>query len=360
MRIDRVEIFAVQLPLHRPFVSSLGETSSRDLGILRLTDEDGRQGLGEITPYPDPPAMTLAELLETFEGQLREALEKTTLGSEGLQSARTLPAPIRCAVDVAILDLEARREEVRVADLLSDRVEERIAVNATITSEAPDEVAVFAREAVDAGFNTIKLKVGFSDRDTARLAALRDEVGFEPLLRLDANGRWRTTEAIERIGVFQEFGLELVEQPVDPGDLNAMHRVRDASLVPVVADEGVRSTEDLELHLANKACDGVAIKLSEVGGISAAMALATSAKHAGLLAFVTSTLDGPIGLAAGLHFAAARPDFSLANGLATGELFESTYGTGLPDVESGHLALSESPGLGVELDEAALIELAAP
>jgi L-alanine-DL-glutamate epimerase-like enolase superfamily enzyme len=360
MRIDRVEVFSVRLPLVRPFQSAAGETDARDLGILRLSDSDGRVGLGEITPYPDPAAPPLSDLLAIFERDARHQLVGASIDAEGFVSSSQLPAAVRSAVDIALLDLQARREEVRVADLLADPLQESVAVNATVTAVDPREVAELARRAVDAGYSTIKLKVGFTAHDEARVGAIREAVGFEPLLRLDVNGRWGTEEAIETIAELEDYGIELVEQPVDPSDIDAMRAVRESSVVPIVADEGVRELADLELHLAKQACDGVAVKLSQVGGISSAMALADAAAGAGLLTFVTSTLDGPIGLAAGLHFAAARADFSLANGLATGELFDHTYGSGFPAVEGGALALPTEPGLGVDLDEDALTELSSP
>lgn len=358
MRIDRVELFAIRLPLRSPFHSADGTTNVRDLGVLRLTDEDGRIGLGEITPYPDPLAPPLTDLVAAFEAGAREQLTGAELFDHGLTLENPLPAAVETAIDVALLDLLARREEIRVADLIGTSVQEEVAVNATITALMPEEVSELGAKALSVGFSTVKLKVGFSDHDVLRIEALRDAVGFETLIRLDANGAWFTGEAIERINEFQEFGIELVEQPVAPEDLASMHRVRDATLVPIVADEGVRTLDDLDLHIANGACDGVAIKLAQVGGITSASRLAASAAKAGLLTFVTSTLDGPVGLAAGLHFAAARSDFSLANGLATGGLFEESYAQGLPEVIDGALELTDAPGLGVELDEDALLDLA--
>jgi L-alanine-DL-glutamate epimerase-like enolase superfamily enzyme len=357
MKIERVELFALRLPLRTPFLSAGSSTDYRDLGVLRLTDEEGRTGVGEITPYPDPMAPPLDDLIGAFEGGARQQLLDAEIFDHGLTLNAKLPASVESAIDVALLDILARREEIRVADLIGVTVQEQVAVNATITALDPDEVAALGERAVEAGFSTIKLKVGFSSDDGARLESLRDAVGFQTLIRLDANGGWYTGEAIEQIAAFQEFGLELIEQPVAPDDLASMHRVRDASMVPIVADEGIRSVADLDLHIANNACDGVAIKLAQVGGITSASVLAGNAARAGLLTFVTSTLDGPVGLAAGLHFAAARSDFTVANGLATGGLFEESYALGLPEVVDGALELSDAPGLGIELDEDALLDL---
>lgn len=360
MRIERVETFALRLPLSRPFIAGGERIDVRDLGVLRLTDEDGVQGLGEITPYPSSESAPLTDLLGAFEVGAADALVGAEIFDEGISFNGPLPPPVEAAIDVALLDMVARREGARVADLIGDEIQDQVAVNATITSSDPIEVAELAAAAVEAGATTIKLKVGHSGADQARLEALRSTVGFEPLVRLDANGAWHTNEAIELIGELQEYGLELIEQPVPADDLAAMHRVRDAVATPIVADEGVRSLNDLDRHIANGACDGVAIKISEVGGITAAARLADRATRAGLLVFATSTLDGPVGLAAALHFAAARSDFSLANGLATGELFEEQYAHGLPRVIDGALALGDAPGLGIDLDDAALAEFSIP
>lgn len=352
MKIDRVELFPVRLPLTMTFHTPTAIVRSRDLAVLRLTDDQGYEGLGEITPYPDPQSDTLADLIAAFEFSARPALE------DGQFADFDLPGPVLSAIDVALIDMAARRDNIRVADMIGIDVDECVPVNATITSPEPDEVSAQVQAAVEAGYKTLKLKVALSDHDEVRLAALRGAVGFEPILRLDANGGWRTTEAIEKIEAYSEYGLELVEQPVDPVDLASMHRVRDASMIPIIADEGVRTVEDLDLHVANTACDGVAIKLSQVGGITKASLLADNAERAGLLTFVTSTIDGPVGLAAGLHLAAARADFSLANGLATGGLFAETYASGLPAVCDGAMTLSDEPGLGIVVDEDALAELA--
>jgi L-alanine-DL-glutamate epimerase-like enolase superfamily enzyme len=357
MRIERVELFALRLPLKTPFLAAGSSTTERKLGVLRLTDDQGVIGLGEITTYPHPASPTLDELIMAFEQDARPHLEGREISEDGLMIDTVLPPPVDAAIDVALLDLRARRDGVRVADLISADVRDVVEVNATITAETADEVTEQAKAALHAGFGTIKLKVGMAD-DRWRVSALRDAVGFKTRIRLDANGAWFTGEAIEAIGEFSAFGIELIEQPVAPDDLTGMHRVRDAVFVPVVADEGVRTLADLEMHVANGACDGVAIKLSQVGGIAFAAQLADSAKHAGLLAFVTSTLDGPIGLAAGLHFAAARPEFDLACGLATADLFGENYAIGLPDVREGAISLPDGPGLGIEIDEDALSSLA--
>lgn len=358
MQIKQVEIFAVRLPLRTAFRSSTGEVDARELGVVRLTDEDGRIGLGEVTPYPDRGAPNLAQELAQFDAGLSRWLRQQAFDDQ----APTLPTdaspPVLAALDTALLDLRARRSGLRVAELLGAEDQFEVPVNTTITAREPEVVAELARRARDDGYTTVKLKVGHSASDEVRLAALRDAIGFEMLVRLDANGSWSGDQALDQVSKLEDYGLELIEQPVASDDLEAMRRVRDAASVPIVADEGVRTLNDLEVHRAAGACDGIAVKLSQSGGPSAAAELIKSARLAGMLVFVTSTLDGPVGLAAGLHLAAAKADFGLANGLATGELLARSYANGLPPVKRGVIAVADAPGLGIELDEDALSLLA--
>lgn len=358
MEIERVEVFPVRLAMHNPFTTSSGSINERELAVLRLTDAAGNSGLGEITPYPGPGEPDLTEFLVEFDSKVASKLASFSNLEESEWRLPTISPPVLCAIDTALLDLRARRAGVRAAELLGEEVAVAVPVNATITAEEPERVAALAVDAQNDGYSTVKLKVGFSDRDEERLAALRDAVGFEMLVRLDANGAWSREQAQSMIPVLQQYGLELIEQPVAPDDLDAMGTLRATASVPIVADEGVRTPADLERHVAAGACDGIVIKLSQAGGPTAAVQLADHARDEGLLVVVTGTLDGPIGLAATLHFAAAYADYGLACGLGTEETFERTYAVGLPPVVDGCMNLGEGPGLGIDLEMDALAELA--
>lgn len=360
MSIERVEVFPLRLRLKRPFETGKGSVDAREVAVLRLTDRDGAVGLGEITPYPQPGPSALADMVGVFELQARPRLEGAELDATAAlldELGSRLPAPVMAALDTALLDLQARRLGVPLANLFHRPARTKVPVNATLAASDAATLAAQARAFVDLGFTTLKLKVGMDD-DLARVQAIRDAVGWSVALRLDANGVWYSAEAVEKLSALAQFGIELIEQPVRADDLVGMHRVRDAVTVPVVADEGLRDAADLREHVRQNACDGVAVKLSPVGGPSRAHTLVDQAERAGLFCIVTSTLDGSVGLAASLHFACARPEIELACGLATGLIFEGApYATGLPDPTGGEMALTDAPGLGVELDDARLREL---
>ncbi|MFY9265266.1 MAG: enolase C-terminal domain-like protein [Solirubrobacterales bacterium] len=358
MDVERFELFALRLALKRPFETAAGRVAERRVAVLRLTDRAGNAGLGEVTPYPRPGAGGLRDLVEALNQHARPRLESRAIEEPARiprEFGELLPPPALAAVDSALSDLHARQLAIPLAESLNRHARKSVEVNATIASSDIDDAVAQARAAVAAGYSTIKLKVGLPG-DEARVAAVRDAIGWNRRLRLDANGAWFSAEAIAEIGRLAQFGLELVEQPVAAEDLMGMHRVRDAVSVPVVADEGIRTDADLQAHIANAACDGVAVKLSEAGGLTRAAALLERVSSAGLFCFVTSALDGPVGIAAALHFVASRSDIELACGLATADALADSYATGLPVAAGGRIAISPSPGLGIELDEDAIAE----
>src|SRR5205085_11644512 len=136
--------------------------------------------------------------------------------------------------EMAFLDLEGRR----TGEPIADPREPTVRVNCTLAGATPEDVAASAAAAVADGFDCFKLKVGLPD-DEARVAAVRDAIGPDALLRLDANGAWTSAEAVERIGELAANALELVEQPCQT--LEELAAVRRSVEVPIAADESVQS-----------------------------------------------------------------------------------------------------------------------
>ncbi|MDO8612704.1 MAG: enolase C-terminal domain-like protein, partial [Dehalococcoidia bacterium] len=160
--------------------------------------------------------------------------------------------------------------------------------------------------------------------------------------------------AVLAIRSLAEFGLELVEQPVPPGDPEGLARVRAACGVPIAADEDVTDAAAAARLLEAGAVDALVVKPMVVGGLRAGLEIAAVAKEAAASVIVTTTVDAGVGTAAALHLAAALPDEGPAHGLATGSLLAADVVARPLAVRAGRMALPEGPGLGVELDEGAL------
>ena len=179
-----------------------------------------------------------------------------------------------------------------------------VPVNALVSGPGFDAAAL-------RGFPAVKVKVG-SPGDVDLVARVRDAIGPRVALRIDANGAWDVDTAVGTIKQMCRYDLELVEQPVP--SLEELARVRRAVDVPLAADESVRSLDDARRVRELDAADAIVLKQQPLGGVRAALVIAS---EAGLPAIVSSMMETSIGIAAGLALAAALPDLGFACGLAT-------------------------------------------
>jgi o-succinylbenzoate synthase len=343
----RLQWRVFRLPLRAPLGSAHGRTVAVEGLRLLLEDGEGGFGLGEVTPLPAFGTETLQASVQALEALHLGALPDSV---EGFSRAVCLEAGARAThagVEVALLDLLARRKGVAVATLLGAGGVHGVAVNALLSGATPRHAAEEAKAAADAGFRTLKLKVGTGsvDLDTERLRAVREAVGASVRLRVDANGAWTEAEARRRLAPLLAFGLEYVEQPVSAGDIAGLRRLR--ALLPVAADEslGVAGAEAALLDdAAGPAADVFILKLPVLGGLLSALGLAGRARRRGVGAVVTSAMDGAVGRAAGAHLALALGG-TVAHGLATGALLLEDPGA--QPVVAGFLEMRDGPGLGI-------------
>ncbi len=315
----------------------------RELVAVTLAGEDGLEGHGEAAPLPSYDGVDLVRVeraLQRYERVLADARDMS--GMQLIEACRRvddLPQAL-AAIDMALWDRAGRRAGKPVAELLSDDPAGEVIVNATIGAVDRQSAVEQAAEAVEEGFECIKLKVGTGD-DAARVAAVRAAAGPGTALRLDANGAWTVAEAIRSIDALAPAGLELVEEPTH--GLRAVREVRERVSARVAIDETAAELGALGAGVA----DAVCLKVGRCGGISGLLAAASLVRASGAEAYVSSTLDGPLGVAAALHAVAALASRGAvpACGLATLRMFEDIEDP-LP-VRAGRIALPSGSGLGV-------------
>ncbi|HEY3864597.1 MAG TPA: mandelate racemase/muconate lactonizing enzyme family protein [Solirubrobacteraceae bacterium] len=324
--------------------TSYGAVREREILNVSLTDSDGLSGYGEAAPLQDYDGVSVervaralaayAPVLESSEGKNGAQLIDACRGVDDLPAAFA-------AIDMALWDRAGRRADKPVAALLTDSPAPAVPVNATLAALDRAGAASEAAAAVEAGFGCLKVKVGFGD-DAGRVAAVRAAAGLEADLRLDANGAWSVEQAVRAIELLSPAGLELVEEPTH--GLEAVREVRERVAVRVAIDETAAEHGALGAGVA----DAVCLKISRCGGISGLIAAATLVRASGAEVYVASTLDGPLGVAAALHAAAALASRGPVPpcGLATLALFEDLENP-LP-AKDGQIALPTAGGLGVD------------
>ncbi|HEU5254217.1 MAG TPA: mandelate racemase/muconate lactonizing enzyme family protein [Solirubrobacterales bacterium] len=353
MRLRSVEVIPYALPFREPYVTARGSLNRREMVLLRVRDVDGVEGLGEAVPLALRGGVSLVEVVRELEAWGED------------QKVQGLSAPARCAVETALMDLRGRRIGKGLGEEAGD---EAVECNATLVAGPPDAVAAEAEEWAQAGFTTFKLKLGAetvstrdigglrrsrAQADVEQVRAVREALGPSARIRVDANEAWDLETAKATLAELEPVGIELAEQPV--AGLEAMAELAASTSIPLAADESVASLDEAEEAAALGACAYTGIKLSKVGGPEEALRIADV-----LPAYVTSALDGPVGIAAAAQVAfslaeTGHPErLHLAHGLATQRLFAATIASAECELRDGMLHLPPGPGLGVEIDEDAL------
>jgi o-succinylbenzoate synthase len=345
MRIVSVEAIPFALPFREPYVTAAGRLERREMALLRLRSDDGVTGLGEAVPLSLRGGAGLARVVEELQGLGElEALDEARL--RGL----ALSAPARCAALTALLDLRGRRAVVDGSATAGPSAPVRC--NATLVAGEPAAVVSAAERWSADGFSTFKLKLGTGD-DVAQVRAVREGLGPRARIRVDANGAWDLETAKRTLAELEPYEIELAEQPV--ATIGEATELAGSTSIPLAADESVASRADAQRVAAAGAFAITGIKLCKVGGPEEALEIAEL-----LPAYVSSALDGPVGIAAAAQLVHSLGDLgrgageSLAHGLATQRLFASTIAAEECELRGDMLHLPEGPGLGVEIDEDAL------
>ena len=343
----KADLERISLPLSEPLVGASETIEERRLMLVCLEAEHGLVGWGEAAPLEPFDGVSDEQCLAALELQIA-ALRAAPAGASGaelLDSARKadpLPQAL-AAIDTALWDLAGQREGAPLASLLAAEPLARVPVNAVIGADEPESAAAQARAAVGAGFTTIKVKVGGGD-DVERLEAIRVAIGPKVAIRIDANGAWTVAQAVDALAALEPFGIELVEEPVR--GLGQIEELRSLVETPISIDE----TAADDGALASGASALVCLKLGRAGGVSGLLAQAALARSSGTEVYLASMLDGPIGIAAALHAAAALR-IMIPSGLATLDRFDGLDG-GLLAPSDGSITVPLGPGLGVGPAEA--------
>ena len=357
--IERVEIFGIAMPMvGEGFRNAYTTKKIQRSAVVRVTARDGSVGLGNIDPSPGYSTETVEQSL----GALKTTLAATVRGLDAANPHRVVEEMDRAltgfldakaALEMACVDLTARRLGIPVHQYLGGAVVEQLRFNAWIGILPPDEAAAEARRWFDRGFRSAKVKVGGGIRaDRDRLQAVREAVGPQMTLRADANAGYSVDDAVALGRLLEPCDMQLFEQPVRADDLAGMAKVRAAIGIPVMADESITDHASLIDVIRGNCADLVKLKVMKQGGMLKCRRMLETASAAGLRVVIGHGFGLGINTVAEIMLAATSR--AVIEGLeCVGPLKTSDdIVTDKLDLGSGRIALPGGPGLGVELDEA--------
>lgn len=372
LTIDAVETYAVALPTIRSFGVSGGSVAvagTPSIRVLVKVTADGVTGWGEATPIPAWTYETAESIVTTIDRYLAPAIlgrpawdldGVTTTFDRAINRGFTIGAPLaKCAVDVALHDLLGRALGVSVGVLWGQRRRETIQLGWIVSGQTAAEVADAVAEGSGLGYEAFKVKVGLHSEaeDAAVVRAVR-EAAPDAALWVDANQAYTVDGALRMAHRLADLDVTTFEQPLPANDVAGQRRLRETSPIPVALDESLRHPSDLATFVKLNAVDVAIAKVQRSGGLTLSRRLCALAEDAGVRLMGSGLTDSDLGLAASLHlFAAYGIDTPVdLNGR---QFLTSSYATGATvEIKEGAARVPTGPGLGVEVDESVVRELA--
>ena len=354
MKITKVRLGRISVPLRTPFKTALRTVNSVEDVIVEIHTDCGAVGYGEAPPTG---AIT-GGITGAIIGAIQDHIAKTIIGRDVDEFETLLQSVQKCvvknssakaAVDMALWDLYGQLYNIPVYKLLGG-ARKNIVTDITISVNDPETMVKDALIAVERGYDCLKMKVGVNPAlDVARLSAVRNAVGKDIVIRIDANQAWQPKEAVKILNKMQDQGLdiELVEQPVKAHDFEGLKYVTERSYVPVLADEAVFSPEDAMTIMKMGAADLINIKLMKCGGLYNALKIASAAEVFGVECMIGCMLEAKISVNAAVQLACAKniitkvdldgPVLCSEDPILGGALFEEK-----------RITVSDEPGLGIK------------
>ena len=358
--IEQIEIYKLCIPLKQPFVISLGAQYDADNILIIIRTNEGIKGYGECSPY-----MSInGESMDTcfIVGQYLAAALK---GKDPLQIEACVTAmdriitrneSIKSAFDMALYDIAAQHANQPLYQFLGGSKNKIIATDMTVGLGTPEKMAIEAMQYKTEGFPSIKVKLGTTTaEDVARIKAIREAIGHELPLRIDANQGWDVDTAIATLNALKDFGIEHCEEPIAKWNYMELPLVRKNSPIKIMSDESCFNEHDAKRLAQINACDYFNIKLGKSGGIFHALKMIEVAKANDIKLQVGCFMESRLAITALVHFAYCS-DLIIHYDLDTPLMLkEDPVIGGLQYMKGGIVEIDETvPGIGAIIHPAFL------
>jgi L-alanine-DL-glutamate epimerase-like enolase superfamily enzyme len=357
MKIKKIEIWTFDVPIVSPFRIAIGTMYAANDVLVKITTDSGLYGLGEACPFPPITGETQAGNIAAARA-IREILTgKEALAIEGLieqigNIIHSNPSAV-AAYDMALYDLLGKAAGLPLYELLGG-YRSSFETDLTTGLNTPEKMVESVKDSLAQGYRQIKIKVGEDpDLDVRRVQLVREAIGPDITLRIDANQGWSVPQAIAALRRMEPFKVQFVEQPVLASDLAGLKAVREQSPVPIMADESLFLPSDSIKLIREEACDYFNIKLMKAGGLLNSLKIAQVAAAANIQCMVGCMLETRLALTAAAHLVASQKNIIFADLDGNSEHKVDPVIGGMK-VEKGTIYLPAEPGLGCEVDPAFL------
>ena len=353
MKIVKVELGEVQIPLATPFKTALRTVETINDIVVRITADDGREGYGEAPATAVITGDTKGSIVTAIRDFIAPAITGMDIEDmdgimRSIHKCIVKNTSAKAAIDMAVYDLYAKNLNKPLYKVLGGN-ENTIETDITVSVNEVDEMVEDSLRGVEQGFRILKVKVGKEGlKDVERIAAVRRAVGKDIVIRVDANQGWQPKDAVRIIRAMEDKGLDidLVEQPVDAYNFEGMKYVTSNVFTPILADESVFSPQDAIRIIQEGAADLINIKLMKTGGIYEALKICGIAESFGVECMTGCMLESKLAVSAASHLAAAKGIIT-RHDLDGPALCRIDPYEGGPAFEGAKITMTDDPGIGI-------------
>jgi L-alanine-DL-glutamate epimerase-like enolase superfamily enzyme len=367
VKITAIETLPISVGVDRrvgPVQNAKGFRFTSHLVVIFIRTDTGIEGLGEVNGSADWSGETQVGAQALISQHLAPRLigEDPRRIRHCMDRLKSVFANsfAKAGIEMALFDILGKSLQTPLYQLLGGATRAfDLPLRFPIMPVGPQESAAAATRMVSEGFQTIKLKVGHDplEFDLERVRLVREAIGSQVRLTVDANGGWSVNDAIRASFRLEDYGVAFIEQPVHRLDLDGLARVRQQTRLPVMADEAVFTPQDALNCIRKEAADIISVCPGKHGGLLNTMAIVSMCEAAGVQCAIGSNLEWDIASAAMAHLTVVSPNISVERYAADiiGPLFHVTHALTHPwTVNHGQISVPQGPGLGIELDQAEL------
>lgn len=355
MKIISIELFLTKIKLKQVFTTSLGARSHTANIFVRVKSDTGLIGWGECGPNPKINGETAETCL--LIGQM---LGKLLIGQDPRTHAQNMylmdraifgNTSIKSALDIACYDLAAKSEDQPLYRYLGGSIEKKIFTDYTVSVSDQEQMVADALKIKSMGFPSIKVKLGDGQAsDVDRIRAIREAVGNEIDMRVDANQGWTIDEAISTLTALNDYNIQYCEEPISRRDDYQLRKVSEHSPIKIMADESLFDHYDARKLIEGDHCAMFNIKLGKSSGLFKAQKIIDEASTKNIEMQIGGFLESRIVVTANVHLAHTHKLIKYFD-------FDSPLLHSIDPIEGGltyqkdwEVLLPESPGLGVDVD----------
>ena len=354
MKITDIQYKVVEVKRKCKFTIALATNATSNAIIVKVTTDEGIIGYGEASPFSPVTGDSNEDILQFFEHIKPRIIGENPLAIEKIHRIMNRytvgKSAGKAGIDIALYDILGKKTGLPLYMLLGGNSNE-VQSDMTVGIDTPDEMAKLAKKYVDEGFRILKIKVGINHHDDLEaVRKIRELVGPDISLRLDANQGWGKKETVEVMKQMEQYGVDEIEQPIPYWNVDDMRFIKDHISQEMMVDEAVHSPRDVMRIAKAEAADLVNIKLMKSGGLYPALQINAVSQSAGLPCMVGCMSECRIGIAAGAALVAAQGNITLAD-LDSYRMIEEIDGiSGGFETKGDMIYLTDKPGLGVEVD----------